>query len=298
MNILLLFLVVSFTVILVVDAKGMWGSRRKKEKDEEAEISLDSSFEAISRRTDVLNRRKEVDKLPAKQTYESTKSNPIKTLIITYLKVVEDLLKSDEFDNYVTPESIQNIFNQIPQVSNYPELEAILKSPEFQNPVVLKQTIRDGLNLIKVNADEIAETFTNPEKLAAVFEKLPPEVKQIFESIKNGDTSELKEIINNLTGLEDSHKELINNLLDGNTNIISDALQSLIGDSSKIEAARLQFKSNPAMATAMGISDEVLDDPVLWAELMNKGMDVLLGNSGEASNSRKQNKKIAHSNAV
>ena len=82
--------------------------------------------------------------------------------------------------------------------------------------------------------------------------------------------------LHTVIGLEYSHKQLILALLDGNTELLGNEMRSALKDKKQIEAARQQFLINPGLADMMGIDKETVEDPELWAKLLDQGSDALL----------------------
>ena len=65
-------------------------------------------------------------------------------------------------------------------------------------------------------------------------------------------------------------------LLDGNTDVLVAELEKALGDEAQIEAVRLQLLDSPELAEAMGVSMDILLDPVRWAEAAAESTDNLL----------------------
>eukprot|EP01038_Epipyxis_sp_PR26KG_P015764 gene15764-21345_t len=291
MNSLFLFLLLSLlNVIFLVEAKTMWG-RRKPQKDDEmqmqAEIEDEDTANNAAAQFLARNSKKHAS------NYESTVSGSgsgalgkigrlgndlggagLEQLIETYLKMAEDLIESDDFQNLVSPESIRSIVEQIPGISENPQVSAVLNSPEFQDPILLRQQIQEGFSLIRQHVPELINYISNPEKLEELFDQLPSELRVIFDSLKSGDFSQIKTLIDTLP-IDESQKTIINNLLDGNTDAIANEFTKVLGNKSQLEAARLNFLENPELAQSFGISEEVLKSPEKWAKLMEQGIEAL-----------------------
>jgi len=91
----------------------------------------------------------------------------------------------------------------------------------------------------------------------------------------NGDATVLKKLFDNIPGLGETQKKLINDVINGKTESVVDSVKEFISDSDQIETARQQFLSNPSMLEALGIPLEVVQDKKAWAELMKEQMQAL-----------------------
>lgn len=251
----------------------MWGSRKKKDEeyDTNNENLIPKSFDLPKQRADIG-----VGGHSLQQNHDGMNNN-LENMMNMYLKMMEELLESEDFDKLVNPESIRLILDQFPAVNDIPELSALLNSEEFNNPIILKNTIKDGVKLLKSSSSEIISFLTDPEKISELTKQLPPEIRNMLQGLTNGDFSGIKDIISTLPGLDDSQKSMLSGLIDGNSDVITKELKKVLGDDSQIEAARQQFLLNPEMAESMGIPMELLHDPVLWAQTMAKGMEALSG---------------------
>lgn len=83
---------------------------------------------------------------------------------------------------------------------------------------------------------------------------------------------------------------MLKNLLNGDTQALTDEINDILGDPDKVEALRLEFLSNPEMSEAVGLSSEVMEDPVMWAAFFAEGLQGLneaaaAAAEGEASES-------------
>lgn len=84
--------------------------------------------------------------------------------------------------------------------------------------------------------------------------------------------------------MEHAQKKLLVGLLDGNTDLLTNELQKVLGDESQIEQARLQLLASPELAEAFGLPMEVLSDPAQWAAAMAQGAEALkAGGAGEGA---------------
>ena len=289
-------------------ARGMWGSRRKQTEDEDQDsisAGLSSGFE---RRNNMAASRAgrmaeaEVDTFGARTTNNnraaatttggndlgsmmgSDVADTVSNLLNMYLKMMEELVHSPDFETLVTPETMKTMFANLPggMLDSNPEIAALLDSPQFTDPVLLKQTVLQGVEAIKLYSGEIVGMFNNPEKLMQMMDQLPPQARTAIEGLMSGDMSGLKNMLASIPGIDESQRAMLSNMLDGNMGdlkgIASQAAKTMLNnfDSSQTEAARQQFLANPQMAEMIGLTEDVLNDKAKFEELMSQGMEALM----------------------
>lgn len=187
-------------------SKSMWGSRRKKEQESttlqsKPKITKQTipTYSADSKgRSESSSPRKK--KAPAIEVFDDEAIDNVRQVLEAYLKIVEELLESDDFSSVVNHESIMTMMSQFPGYADKDQLKSLFSSPEFKDPDILKKTVRDGVHMLRVYSEEILSTFKNPMKFSAFLEQLPPEMVELIRGLKNGDTSILLEFIDNLPG--------------------------------------------------------------------------------------------------
>jgi hypothetical protein len=243
-------------LLLLVDVGGkMWGSRRKKEAIEEEEYE------------------EAVDPLQAARA-----------------KLNKTVLSGNDFDQYISPEAIQNMMSMIPEEQrSSPEIEQFLNSPELQDPEVLKASMREGVSTMRMYVPQVVELLSGgPEALMqtmqALVPDLPAENVDMIISLLSGDSSKLQSMISTMPGIDESQREFFLNMLSGKadpTAALSSMFANVLGDSDKLEKSRLEILKNPELALAMGFTVEQLEDPEAFAALMKDGMDSLSGLMGD-----------------
>jgi len=154
-------------LISVVSSRGIWGGRRKREEVATDQVNSDEQLKDLLANIhgDVITSTKRKPKF----AFDSARIGEISRLIDNYIKVLEDTVNSSSFDEYVTPDIFRNTVKQIPGFSNYPELEAMLESTQFQDPEVFKLTVKQGISLIKQNTAEFIEILGDPQKIEQVW---------------------------------------------------------------------------------------------------------------------------------
>lgn len=286
-------------------ARGMWGSRRKRGDDEDQDsvsAGLGSGFEArntmasISRKMAGAEVGNFGDSIPTNGGNRMGRGNAgtlgagagalangalgetVASLLSTYLTMMEELVNSPDFETMVTPETMKTMFAKLPGLSDSPEISAMLDSPQFTDPTLLKQTVMQGLEAIKMYSSNIVEMVNNPEQLMQMLDQLPAEAKSAVEGLLQGDMSGLKNMLSTIPGIDDSQRGMLMNLLDGNVQGMASQAKNMLQnfDSSQTEAARQQFLANPAMAEMLGLTEDVLNDKDQFDALMAQGMEALM----------------------
>ena len=262
-------------------ARGMWGSKRKRDEDEDVDdISggVGSGFETRGKVVSASKQAKatNLDGFDALTTSEGGMGESIESMINMYLNMMEELVESPEFETLITPDAITAMLDQIPGLSDNPEVGAMLDSPALKDPAVLKQTILQGMQAIRSHSSEIIEFFNSPEKIRQVLQELPEEIKGPVNAMMQGDMSGIRDILSNIPGLGAGQQDMLMNLLDGNMDALASSAKKIMSDPDQTEAARQQFLSNPGMAEMFGISEDVINDKSKFEALMADGMDSLL----------------------
>lgn len=271
-------------------ARGMWGSKRKRDEDEDIDDiagDMGAGFEvrhkmASNQQPD--SRKAGAGSLNSLLSSESSGlGESIESMLNVYLNLMEELVDSPDFDTMVTPEALATILEQIPGLSSNPEVSALLDSPAFTDPKQLKQTILQGMQAIRGYSSEIVDFFNSPEKIEMLLEQLPEEFKAPVAAMMQGDMSGIKKMLKKIPGLGAAQTDMLMNLFDGNVEAMVSGAKKLMSDPAQTEIARQQFLDNPGMAEMFGISQEVVNDKAQFAALMATGMNSLLagGAGGE-----------------
>ena len=268
-------------------ARGMWGSKRKRDEDEDIDDITNPGFEvrhkmASNQQPD--SRKAGAGSLNSLLSSESSGlGESIESMLNVYLNLMEELVDSPDFDTMVTPEALATILEQIPGLSSNPEVSALLDSPAFTDPKQLKETILQGMQSIRGYSSEIVDFFNSPEKIEMLLDQLPEEFKAPVAAMMQGDMSGIKKMLKKIPGLGAAQTDMLMNLFDGNVEAMVSGAKKLMSDPAQTEIARQQFLDNPGMAEMFGISQEVINDKAQFAALMATGMNSLLagGAGGE-----------------
>ena len=271
-------------------ARGMWGSKRKRDEDEDIDDISGGVGAGFETRHKMASNKMQTKSSGGTGSLGSLAgladtglSDSIEGMLNMYLNMMEELVESPDFESMVTPEAIAAMFEQVPGLSSNPEVVAMLDSPALRDPVMLKQTIVQGMQAIRGYTSEIVDFFKSPEKISMLLEQLPEDIKGPVNAMLQGDMDGIKGMLNKIPGLGAAQQNMLMNLLDGNMEGMASQAKKIMSDPDQTEAARQQFLANPGMAEMFGISEDDVNDKVRFEALMAKGMDSLLaGGADEA----------------
>lgn len=259
-------LLVLLLAVASVSGRGIW-PKRKKEEEAEVIPGLDGlNFEpAAARRS-------------ASAATKNTGVNAgagLEAMFDSYVKMMEDLIESPDFDSMVTPESLKTMFKGLPGGGEgiLGEMTKLLDSPELQDPEKLKATIKEGIRTMKQYSSQMLQLLSDPSKLEEALEMFPPEAQAAMKAVMGGDTSQLKDIMKNIPGLSGSQGQVLEKLLDGDAAGLAEEVGEIFHDESQIENARQEFLKEPKFAEMFGISEDILNDKEKWAEMMSEGLE-------------------------
>lgn len=263
------------------DAKKMWGSRRKEDED------VPVGFQESARRASVANDDGfDLSSLSLGEGGNSDSISTFKNFLETYVVMMEKLVDSQEFDTMITPDMFKNIFQKIPRIANFPQIEELLESPSFQDPVKLKETIREGLKQMRIYMSQIIQTMHDPQKLQTLIGQLPADLQDAIVKLVSGDMSALKDMIGNLPGVTEAQKNMLSAMVEGDSSGLADTMQQMFSDPDQVEAARQQFLADPSMAASLGIPEDVLHNKRKWAKFMKDSMNALDANGDAGAAAR------------
>lgn len=276
-SLLLIAAFCAFLLFPMVEARGIWGSKRKR--DEVEDINMEATINGDLRSSSIAPSRLKTLSNIGSKSFDSP-SNEISKMIDAYISTMEELVNSPQFADLITPDTIRSMTQQIPGLSSFPEILTMIESPQFQDPEILKQTIKEGIKLIKAYSSQFLEILNDPSKIDELLAQLPLETRQAAEKLMSGDMTEFKSMIDNIPGLGSAQKKLLDDMMSGKTSTadgLVDTVKELLADGSQIEEARQQFLQDPSMAEALGIPMEVVRDKKAWVELMQEQMKSLEG---------------------
>lgn len=280
-TILLSIVIVLINMQLGDAARGMWGAKRKRKDEEDAEPTLDfieSQVKAVeSQRKTQLKKGTYGGSLSANK-----KSTEIAELFESYISMMEKMIDTPDFEDMLNAEGLLQMFSAVPGVSGNPEIAKLLSSPEFQNPAFLKMTIVNGIQVMRQYANEFIEAMNDPQLLQQFLAQLPAEYSEAIQQFIGGDLTGMKSLIASLPGVSTQQQKMLLNLLEGDAKGAKDSVDKLLSDPDEIEKARQQFLADPSMAEMIGVPNDVLTDKKKWAAYMEESKKALQdGSLGE-----------------
>jgi hypothetical protein len=180
-----------------VDAKKMWGSRKRHDELEEKVMAAPKSQIKPSKRATTNNRRKFT---PVDEDENVFNAKNVGLMFTKYLSMFEEVLNSDDFGNYFNPEQIKQVIEQFPGASESPEVAAMIAVLENADTETLRSMMREGIDTVKNSADEILALINDPQKVAELINQLPEEFRDIVKAMQTGDVSALKDFVMNMPG--------------------------------------------------------------------------------------------------
>ena len=265
-----------------IEARGMWGSRRKKgdDDDEDAVVMNEAikGFETKRRRMESSQVASDGSLLRSGSSLTSKiaqKSDTIMRVFNQYLEMMDSMLSDPNYDSMINPETIRTMFSQVPGLSAYPELTTLLESPQFSDPVELKKTVNEGVKAMRMFSSQLELMLSDPAQVEQLLQQLPPEASQLITSVLSGDTESLKNMLNEIPGLQPAQKKMLTSMLDGDMDAITDSVKSMLTDPDQLEKARQEMLNNPEMLEMLGLSIDQVKDDEKWAQLMADGKNKL-----------------------
>lgn len=198
---LLLFLLVALVgVACVVDAKAMWGARRKK--DDDADV-VDNFVYRKGAPKAAAAKPKIVDQITTKRMAKRNTEDwatSLKPMLDSILENFDQIIESPLLDEYINLDTMRQVFEAMPQLKDVPEVKAFFESEEAVDQESLKEKLSEAFGLFKTYLLELQELFENPAKLNELINTLPPEALTLLNALKSGDMSPLKAMLNEVPG--------------------------------------------------------------------------------------------------
>ena len=192
---ILLLLVISLCISLL-DAKKMWGSRKKRDDGDSGIVAPPRTVPKPSSSRATANTRK----LSMDEIGESFDAGSLNEMFTKYLDTFEESLDTIDFTSLVNPEQIRQLIAHVPGAAESPEVSAMLSILETSDAETLRNLAREGVSTMRGAMDEVIDFLTSPEKIAQLLSQLPPEVREVVKALQTGDTTLLKNIIINQPG--------------------------------------------------------------------------------------------------
>jgi len=192
----------------LAEAKGMWGSRRKKkDKDKDSKSSpgaanSDKEMEALyeelisrnggagsmSTGVETGSKRKRRASISSRTpAFTADMSESLSKLVEMYLSAIEQLLDSDQFDRLANPEALKRLVDALPAelLSAYPQVSELLAANAelLSDPEQLRAAAKEALQSMRAYTDAILAAMADPRSMEAFLQQLPDEVRTMAGSL-------------------------------------------------------------------------------------------------------------------
>jgi hypothetical protein len=198
------FILLSLTVLLLLsfnanllEAKKMWGSRKKKDP-----AASDTAPEGSATKFQLPKRRKSAPSiLETPMGIFGGSPDVFEASFFEYFGMAEDMLESGEFTDLLKPEALRAVLEQIPNINEVPELVRMMNSPEFSDPAVVRSTLRAALAAVRVHAREFFAALKDPAKLEVLLGEAPESLVILFRALMSGDINAIKDLVRNMKSM-------------------------------------------------------------------------------------------------
>lgn len=281
---LIVAVVVLLFMALGVEGRSMWGSKRKrKEVEEETQEddgeAFSQSFE-LKRRMDERqrSRQRSSGSVSSKggSSAVSSSADAIIQAFDTYITMAEGVIESPQFESLINLESMKNIVQQIPGITENAQFDEVIQSLDQMDKGQLKATMQMGLQNLKSYFRELTEIANDPNKLQEALDQLPAEGRPIMEGLLKGDLSPLSSRILNEPSIDPTIKRILVALLDGDiAGAVEAAKEYIIANPEITETARKNMLTSPEMIEMLGFPQEVLTDKRKWLSSILDALDMI-----------------------
>ena len=148
-----------------------------------------------------------------------------------------------------SPQSIREAVKSIPELASNPEVGRLLKSEEFHNPILLRQTLLTGLDMLEI---EVLRLLLLPQELADILN----DIKPIFDALSSDMIVLLRGVVESLPLTKDA------------SFAPSNILQSIIDDDELLETIRLSLVEFPEVLQYVKIPTDVIENSKLFRMYM------------------------------
>ena len=146
-----------------VNARGIWGRKRKTE--EVADESIEDTINNLARQQ--IARKRAVVK-PA-SIVPSFSTEDASALIDTYMIKVNEFIDSPDFLEVMTPETLQGYIDQFSAIPGMEQMFAgVSLLDKLNDPEAIRQQVREGVVLMKETALQFMQLISDPTQLEAV----------------------------------------------------------------------------------------------------------------------------------
>lgn len=251
-------------VMLSVESRGIWGSKKKEKKDKkDNDIDYESSTNNIGAN---------VGGAPAARMRTdnsiSSRSKEVMRAVYSLIDTMEEMMTKKEFIDAVTPESVQQMVMQLPGAATSPEIQSVLESPAFTDPTMLKHTMTQGISQLRSYANELGSLLSDPASLDQLLMTLPSDIQRAIRGFLDGDLHAVREVLERTPGLEQNQIDMVMQVLEGDLEGMASNLKNMVNtqlsDPKVIENTRQQLLKDPKIAESLGISMDQVKDKRKW----------------------------------
>ena len=187
-----LFLLVCTTLILI-DARTMWGTRRKKDNDDEKQ-------HVSTKKEGILHKRNGRSSDSNRIAPQVNNDVQMEQFFDSFMKKIEEVIDSNDFASMINSDSAKTILDQIASIN--PDSKELFDNINWEDfdTEDFRRTFKEGIQLAKQNFGEILQVLNDPVTLNNYLEALPEEVRDILSSLKSGDAGSLMKLVKDYTG--------------------------------------------------------------------------------------------------
>lgn len=175
-----------------VDAKTMWGARKKREaKDDQQKPKIDI---VQSHKNSVRNR------VNRKTFGQGVDVSEFKLIFEQAVGILENAISSNDLSDLIDMRAIVPYLEQLS--SSNPEMKTMFENLNVNDldEDVLRESIREGIRLVRENLDLMLQILNDPQELQKYMEMVPEEYQPVINSILTGNTNSILEAIENIPG--------------------------------------------------------------------------------------------------
>lgn len=194
----------------LVSSRTMWGVRKKQKEEERMmdETMADALLKAELKRSSDGMKSKRVDKKAASRSKGfnnpfGASSNTPTEMLQFYLSMIDQfemMVNSDQFDQYFDRDIVQELLTSVGEKVANPEVQAALDQVNVDDIDSLKQSISQGLILLRQFIQQAMELVNDPKKLLELINGLPVESREMVQALLSGDLSMIRQMVENFEG--------------------------------------------------------------------------------------------------
>jgi hypothetical protein len=313
-TLILVVVLVLLGLLHEINAKTMWGARRKKEDSDEdintnfvyrkSKSNQKSGKEDTKMERMASSKTRLVEEVTAKRRAKRQTTGIAENFHSTVEKIIEafdSMLEMPNLDEILNVDTMQEVIRMFPQLESISEVQEVLSSDELRDPSFLKAKIQESFSIAKEYFQQMRGSLSDPQLVQQLLDELPPQAMQLLEMAQSGDYSGLISLLDHVPGITEAQKTLLSKLWSGTINsadvnseeienllseVANDAtsqssemfntIKSQMSDPEMVSQVRLQLLENPSLLQMMGLSTDILNDEEAFATLVAQQMSQLL----------------------